>query len=101
MPELPDVEGFKRVLVKNGLRKTIGRVAVSDARILGKLSAQTFASRLQGTKLVAARRHGKHLMANVDRGGWLTLHFGMTGALQRALSHPRARARRSGLRPEG
>src|SRR5450759_5277479 len=22
------------------------------------------------------------LMANVDRGGWLTLHFGMTGALQ-------------------
>jgi formamidopyrimidine-DNA glycosylase len=59
---LPDVEGFKRVLVKNGLRKTIGRVAVSDARILGKLPAQTFASRLQGTKLVAARRHRKHLM---------------------------------------
>jgi hypothetical protein len=45
MPELPDVEGFKRVLVKNGLRKTTGRVAVSDARILGKLSVQTFVSR--------------------------------------------------------
>jgi formamidopyrimidine-DNA glycosylase len=82
MPELPDVEGFKRVLAKHGLRKTIGQVTVSDARILGKLSAQTFVSRLQGTKLVAARRHGKHLMANIDRGGWLTLHFGMTGALQ-------------------
>jgi formamidopyrimidine-DNA glycosylase len=82
MPELPDVEGFKRVLVKNGLRKTIDRVAVSDVRILGKLSSRAFVSRLQGTKLVAARRYGKHLMANVDRGGWLTLHFGMTGALQ-------------------
>src|SRR3974377_171504 len=82
MPELPDVEGFKRVLAKNALRKTIDRVNVSDARILGKLSARTFASRLQGAKLVAARRHGKHLMANIDRGGWLTLHFGMTGGLQ-------------------
>ena len=82
MPELPDVEGFKRVLAKNALRKTIDRVVVSDARILGKLSARTFASRLQGAKLIAVRRHGKHLMANVDRGGWLTLHFGMTGALQ-------------------
>jgi formamidopyrimidine-DNA glycosylase len=81
MPELPDVEGFKRVLAKNALRKTIDRVVVSDARILGKLSARTFASRLQGAKLIAVRRHGKHLMANVDRGGWLTLHFGMTGAL--------------------
>ena len=82
MPELPDVEGFKRVLAKNALRKTIDRVNVSDARILGKLSTRTFASRLQGAKLVAVRRHGKHLMANIDRGGWLTLHFGMTGALQ-------------------
>ena len=82
MPELPDVEGFKRMLAKNALRKTIGRVNVSDARILGKLSAPTFASGLQGAKLVAVRRHGKHLMANIDRGGWLTLHFGMTGGLQ-------------------
>ena len=82
MPELPDVEGFKRLLARNALGKTIARVVVSDARILGKLSARTFASRLRGARLIAARRHGKHLMANVDRGGWLTLHFGMTGALQ-------------------
>ena len=82
MPELPDVEGFKRVLAKHALRKTIARVVVNDARILGSLSARTFASRLQGAKLVAVRRHGKTLMANIDRNGWLTLHFGMTGALQ-------------------
>ncbi|MGB8633076.1 MAG: DNA-formamidopyrimidine glycosylase family protein, partial [Xanthobacteraceae bacterium] len=81
MPELPDVETFKRVLEKNGLRKTIGNVVVSDRRILGKLAAATFIGRLQGTKLVAARRHGKHLLASIDRDGWLALHFGMTGAL--------------------
>jgi formamidopyrimidine-DNA glycosylase len=81
-PELPDVENFKRVLSNNAMRKTIDRVVVNDARILGQLSVPKFVSRLQGARLVAARRHGKHLMANLDRGGWLTLHFGMTGALQ-------------------
>ncbi len=82
MPELPDVEWFKRVLARHGLGKPIERVVVGDARILGKLSARTFAARLQGARLVAARRHGKHLMAKIDRGGWLTLHFGLTGGLQ-------------------
>lgn len=81
MPELPDVESFKRVLAKNGLRKTIVNIVVSDKRILGKLASGTFIRRLRGAKLVAARRHGKHLLASIDRGGWLTLHFGMTGAL--------------------
>jgi formamidopyrimidine-DNA glycosylase len=37
---------------------------------------------LEGGRLVASRRHGKHLMARIDTGGWLTLHFGMTGGLQ-------------------
>ena len=82
MPELPDVEGFKRVLARNALGKTISHVVVNDARILGKLPARTFISRLNGAELIEARRHGKHLMAHVNRGGWLTLHFGMTGALQ-------------------
>jgi len=81
MPELPDVELFKHVVARSALRKTIQRVLVSDKRILGKLAAQTLISRLQGAKLVAARRYGKHLLASIDRGGWLTLHFGMTGAL--------------------
>ena len=81
MPELPDVEGFKRVLARRALRKTIDRVVVSDARILDKLPARALAARLKGAKLVSARRHGKHLMAKIDRGGWLTLHFGLTGAL--------------------
>ena len=81
MPELPDVETFKRVLARSALRKTIERVVVSDKRILGKLAAETFVGRLQGARLVAAQRYGKHLLARIDRGGWLTLHFGMTGAL--------------------
>ncbi len=82
MPELPDVEGFKEVLVRSALRKTIDGVAVNDARILAGRLARAFAARLRGAKLMAARRHGKYLMASIDRGGWLVLHFGMTGALR-------------------
>jgi formamidopyrimidine-DNA glycosylase len=82
MPELPDVEGFKTVLARNALGKAIAGVVVSDARILGELSARTFSVRLGGARLVAARRHGKYLMAEIDRAGWLVLHFGMSGALQ-------------------
>ena len=81
MPELPDVEVFNQVLVRSALRKTIERVAVNDKRILGRVAAPAFIRRLQGAKLVAAQRHGKHLLASIDRGAWLALHFGMTGAL--------------------
>lgn len=81
MPELPDVETFKKVMVRNALRKTIAGVVVRDARILDGCSARSFVARLRGARLIAARRHGKQLMAHIDQDGWLTLHFGMTGAL--------------------
>ncbi len=82
MPELPDVEHFKRVLAQHGLDRTIESVAVKDARILGELSARAFTARLRGRRLVSVRRHGKHLLAQLDAGGWLTLHFGLSGGLQ-------------------
>jgi formamidopyrimidine-DNA glycosylase len=81
MPELPDVELFRRIFTKHALDKEVARVAVQDVRILGKLPAATLARRLQGGRFTEARRHGKHLLAKLDKGGWLTLHFGMTGAL--------------------
>ena len=81
MPELPDVELYKRYLDERTLRQTIERVAVNDARILGELPAKTFVARLRGNRLEDSRRHGKHLLVRLQKGGWLTLHFGMTGNL--------------------
>jgi len=81
VPELPDVEHFKRVLVQNGLDRIIKSVVVKDARILGDISAEAFTAHLCGRRLVAVCRHGKHLLAKLDAGGWLTLHFGLSGAL--------------------
>ncbi|HKT20738.1 MAG TPA: DNA-formamidopyrimidine glycosylase family protein [Stellaceae bacterium] len=82
MPELPDVEVYKRRLARGALGKTITRVAVGDARILGKLSPRNFRGHLVGRKLLSTRRHGKHLLARIEGNGWLTLHFGMTGDLR-------------------
>jgi formamidopyrimidine-DNA glycosylase len=81
MPELPDVELFKRYLDRTALGQTIRRVQVNDARILGDLPVERFAAALAGNRLEASRRHGKHLLVQLARSGWLTLHFGMTGGL--------------------
>jgi formamidopyrimidine-DNA glycosylase len=81
MPELPDVEVYRRRLNAHGLRKKIGKVAVTDARILDHVSAAALARKLEGRQFTTARRRGKHLLAKLDKGGWLTVHFGMTGDL--------------------
>jgi formamidopyrimidine-DNA glycosylase len=81
MPELPDVELFKRYLESHALRQPIRAAQVNDARILGALPPARFVATLTGNRLEAARRHGKHLLVRLAREGWLTLHFGMTGGL--------------------
>lgn len=81
MPELPDVELFKRYLDGHALNQKIAQVTVSDTRILGDLSKKRFAEHLTGNRLKTSRRHGKHLLVQLARDGWLTLHFGMTGDL--------------------
>ena len=91
MPELPDVELYRRYLDAHARDRTIARVAVSDARILGDLSAKTFIAALEGNRFEGSRRHGKHLLVQLARDGWLTLHFGMTGSLayfERAADDP-------------
>lgn len=82
MPELPDVELYRRILDGHALHQKISRVVVSDARILGDLAEKDFIARLEGNRLESSRRHGKHLLVRLARNGWLTMHFGMTGSLE-------------------
>jgi formamidopyrimidine-DNA glycosylase len=81
MPELPDVEGYKRTLDANGLHRTIAGVTVGSAKILRGITGRGLVKALRGREIAASRRHGKHLLAALDDGTWLTLHFGMTGRL--------------------
>ncbi len=97
MPELPDVELRRRCLAKTSLGHAVAHVHVHDPSLLTGTSRQQLAARLVGRVLDRTRRHGKHLGVHAgpngggepaegagdddDGGGWLRLHFGMTGDL--------------------
>lgn len=81
MPELPDVECYRRLLATGGLHRRIAEVSVSERRVLRAVTPRELSARLAGAIFVETRRRGKHLLVRYDSGGWLTLHFGMSGAL--------------------
>src|SRR5882762_2286299 len=82
MPELPEVEIFKRYLDATSLHQRIGDVDVRNAYVLKDVTARELARRLKGRRFESSRRHGKHLFVRADGKLWLRLHFGMTGSLQ-------------------
>jgi formamidopyrimidine-DNA glycosylase len=82
MPELPDVETFKRYLDATSLHQSISGVDVRNEYVLKGLSARKLARQLKGHCFESSRRHGKHLFVCVDEHLWLRLHFGMTGSLR-------------------
>src|SRR5438128_8800937 len=57
MPELPEVEMFKRYFEQHALGQTIAGVRVLDERICGTRNLD----RLIGRTFRSVRRHGKHL----------------------------------------
>jgi formamidopyrimidine-DNA glycosylase len=80
MPELPDVEGFRRYLARHAEGQRIARVDVLDRELVRNRSAQTIKRALEGQRFAPPRRHGKWLIAPVGEVE-LLLHFGMTGLL--------------------
>ena len=82
MPELPEVETFKRYLDSTSLHQLIAGVEVRDAYVLKGVSARELARRLKGERFESSRRHGKHLFVRTGDELWLRLHFGMTGSLR-------------------
>jgi formamidopyrimidine-DNA glycosylase len=81
MPELPDVEMFKRYLDGTSLHQRIDDVVVRNAYILKGVTGRHLAGALKGRRFGSSRRHGKHLFVRDDGELWLRLHFGMTGSL--------------------
>lgn len=82
MPELPDVEIRKRYLDSTALHQKIEAVEVNDPIVLDGLNPAALGKALAGQSFESTRRHGKHLFVELSEGGWLGMHFGMTGDLQ-------------------
>src|SRR5712691_11524094 len=82
MPELPEVETFKRYLDSTSLHQQITGVEVRDAYVLKGVSARELARQLKRRRFENSHRHGKHLFVRANSELWLRLHFGMTGSLE-------------------
>jgi formamidopyrimidine-DNA glycosylase len=82
MPELPDVEIWRRYVDATALHKEIGRVEIVAPRMLCGIGAEAFKKRLEHNTLASTSRHGKFLFVRLSGGGCLVLHFGMTGYLE-------------------
>jgi formamidopyrimidine-DNA glycosylase len=79
MPELPDVETFKRTVADRCRGRSIDHVTVSDPGILESISAKDLERRLKGARVESAHRHGKHLLLELRDVGVLAMHFGTNG----------------------
>ncbi|MFE0457277.1 Fpg/Nei family DNA glycosylase [Streptomyces sp. NPDC058914] len=80
MPELPDVEGFRKVLESCAKGRVIRRVDVRDTGVLHGVTTRRLRDALEGRRFTRPERHGKWLLARTG-GPTLLLHFGMTGRL--------------------
>jgi formamidopyrimidine-DNA glycosylase len=81
VPELPDVEAFRRHLHRDGLHRRIERVDLLDETACRATTPAALSEALRGHALAATGRRGKHLFAATTGRSTLVLHFGMTGHL--------------------
>lgn len=80
MPELPDVEAFRAILLDCARGRTIARVEVHDPGVLHGVDARHLGDALEGRRFTEPGRRGKWLLAHTG-GPTVLVHFGMTGRL--------------------
>ena len=78
MPELPEVETYRRFLDAIILQQPITAFEVRDAHVLAT-DEDTLRQVLVGRRVTATRRLGKNCFLELDNGQVLVLHFGMSG----------------------
>lgn len=80
MPELPDVETYRRYLASKVLHKKVADVEIKDKLIVR--SSEMSIRSIRGKRFKSTARHGKHCFLELSGGGFLALHFGMTGSVE-------------------
>ncbi len=81
MPELPDVEVFRKYLNRTSLNQDITGVDFRNRTVLEGVSRGKIMRELTGNSFTETRRHGKNLFVKYN-GRWPRLNFGMTGYLK-------------------
>ena len=78
MPELPEVEGYKKYIDSTVLNQKIKQFECRDNRLL-KASTEEFEKYLINEELTETVRIGKYLFVKTSGKKILVIHFGMTG----------------------
>lgn len=78
MPELPEVETYRRFIEEVAVGQTITGLDVRDAHVLAVPEAELRAGTV-GRRITGTGRLGKNCFVELDNGRLLVLHFGMTG----------------------
>lgn len=82
MPELPDVELFRRLAERHSVGEVVAKVEVLDPGSLSGVTPAALQRQLKARTLRSARRHGKVLLLETDDAAVLAFHFGTNGSLQ-------------------
>ncbi|MDZ7899822.1 MAG: DNA-formamidopyrimidine glycosylase family protein [Arcicella sp.] len=80
MPELPEVETYRRYFEATSLFQPIADVYVQDTKLL-TTDYDMLNQQLRNRQFIGTKRIGKNLFAQLDAPYWLHFHFGMTGDL--------------------
>jgi formamidopyrimidine-DNA glycosylase len=78
MPELPEMENYKLLLVQKLAGKTISNVEIIREKSINVV-ADTFIKNVRGQRIIAIERKAKHLLFHLDNGQVLLLHLMLGG----------------------
>lgn len=82
MPEIPELEAFKKYIEVNALDKTIINVESKDPSLIQKTTVATIKKTLVKHHFSSVKRKGKYLIISInDLPDKLVMHFGLTGFL--------------------
>jgi formamidopyrimidine-DNA glycosylase len=80
VPEILEVESARSLLAERALHRPIATVYAPDAWFLKRgLTPRAVRAALRGVSFTEARRRGKLILVDLDTGGVLGLHLGMSG----------------------
>ena len=80
MPELPEVESLRRILVRSAVGRKILNVKVGEKRLRRRVAAD-LAAKTVGRRIVKLSRRAKYLIIELDGNDVMLVHLGMSGSL--------------------
>ena len=100
MPELPEVETVRRGIAPVLQNAIVEEVVVRERRMRLPVP-KNFRQRLKGRRIITIGRRGKYLTFQLDDGGAVIAHLGMSGAFYFSETPPREKHEHVGFQING